>query len=575
MRKQQKQQLKQLISIFHEIHEEINKYLYEKNSNIVCQLLADCQDGAIQIGNTIETEEKGQSISFIIKLIEQYCETVYHFYNNVQNNIYDISNLKAIEQLLINIETKIEQEVPVHKEIVFLPYKISMWDSLESIWKSANEDPNCRTYVIPIPYYDRNADMTLGTFHYEGELFPSYVPITSYTEYNLSERKPDVIYIHNPYDSANMITSIAPDYYSDKLCKKTNCLVYVPYYIMSGGISMIDRYINCYNNVHYIVVQSDKYKNAIVETIPREKILPLGSPKIDHSLQAVNKNITLPKEWSNKIKNKKVYFFNTSIEEMLGTTDTFFNKLQYVFNFFEHQSELCLLWRPHPLLESSFDSMRFQYKDKFLHLKQEFLQKGYGIYDDTANIEIGLAISDVYLGLSPSSLVTLFSIAKKPIIILNLGITTPPSKNDILLPLLKSTSFAFSTNYLITERDQLYCKDKSNNSYSYLCNLSEYTLGDSYSTVLEYNNNLYICPHTEQNLLIIDKFRNKRLIMFQQMEQATYSFRNVYRWKEYLFLIPNEYPYIIRYHMETENIDYIELEQAITPIENPYDTGGG
>ena len=45
------------------------------------------------------------------------------------------------------------------KNIVFLPYKASMWDSLESIWKTAYEDKSyCNTYVVPIPYADIDAN---------------------------------------------------------------------------------------------------------------------------------------------------------------------------------------------------------------------------------------------------------------------------------------------------------------------------------------------------------------------------------------------------------------------------------
>lgn len=33
------------------------------------------------------------------------------------------------------------------------------------------------THVIPIPYYDKNPDGTFEKFHYEGGLFPDFVPM--------------------------------------------------------------------------------------------------------------------------------------------------------------------------------------------------------------------------------------------------------------------------------------------------------------------------------------------------------------------------------------------------------------
>lgn len=40
-------------------------------------------------------------------------------------------------------------------KVAFFPYKISMWDSLESIWEAADRDESCECQVIPIPYYSK------------------------------------------------------------------------------------------------------------------------------------------------------------------------------------------------------------------------------------------------------------------------------------------------------------------------------------------------------------------------------------------------------------------------------------
>ena len=77
----------------------------------------------------------------------------------------------------------------------------------------------------------------MGQHHYEGKEFPSYVPITSYSDYDLEKRRPDVIYIHNPYDDRNFVTSVDSAYYSSELKKYTDLLVYIPYYSTAGGMS--------------------------------------------------------------------------------------------------------------------------------------------------------------------------------------------------------------------------------------------------------------------------------------------------------------------------------------------------
>ena len=54
--------------------------------------------------------------------------------------------LNLCRELLQHIVLEITKEEKFKREIVFLPYKASMWDSLESVWKAADEDKdNCQT----------------------------------------------------------------------------------------------------------------------------------------------------------------------------------------------------------------------------------------------------------------------------------------------------------------------------------------------------------------------------------------------------------------------------------------------
>ncbi|MBQ7479431.1 MAG: hypothetical protein IJT01_11160, partial [Selenomonadaceae bacterium] len=67
--------------------------------------------------------------------------------------------LALCEELLRHLAAETEKEKKFKKDIVFLPYKASMWDSLESVWKAAEEDKeHCNAYVVPIPYADLTPD---------------------------------------------------------------------------------------------------------------------------------------------------------------------------------------------------------------------------------------------------------------------------------------------------------------------------------------------------------------------------------------------------------------------------------
>lgn len=80
----------------------------------------------------------------IISILEEYCETVFQIYEALNCNLFCKSKVyKLLKRKLTKLENSIKNEISTKIEIVFLPYKASMWDSFESIYFAAKEDPNC------------------------------------------------------------------------------------------------------------------------------------------------------------------------------------------------------------------------------------------------------------------------------------------------------------------------------------------------------------------------------------------------------------------------------------------------
>ena len=227
MRKYHQKQLLDLIQTVYEANAHIKKYIDSKNFEGAIRLLIDCQESAVSMGTTIENLE-GEGAPAVTHL-EKFCDILYEIGASLDNNPDSNSAFKRIDSQLKIIENSIRNDIKADKiEVVFLPYKASMWDSMESVWLAAQEDPQCDAYVVPIPYYDVNPDNSSGRMHYEGDQFPDYVPITDWRKYNIQERHPDVIYIHNPYDELNTVTRVHPDYFSKTLKNYTDMLVYIP-----------------------------------------------------------------------------------------------------------------------------------------------------------------------------------------------------------------------------------------------------------------------------------------------------------------------------------------------------------
>lgn len=560
MRKMQKKQAEEFVSLLSEAHDEIKRVIGLREYDAALALLEQCQEGAIRLGELIEATEGEGFVT--IPLLEHYCELVYELHEEIaQNRLrnadeYGIILMEALDV----IRESVKRDIRARLEVVFLPYKASMWDSLESVWKAADTDEGCDAYVVPIPYYDRNPDMSFGQLHYEGHKFPKGVPVTFYQDYDMEKRRPDVIYIHNPYDEYNVVTSVAPEYYSYELKKYTETLVYIPYYSTTGGMSEGQRRCSAYYHADYIVTQAEKYRKFFDEEIPDEKFLPFGSPKFDRVIHTCENPPEPPEDWKVKMEGKKVCFYNTSIGGMLENTGEFLKKMKYVFECFEKNPQACLLWRPHPLLESTMESMRPGYLEVYRALKDYFLERELGIYDTTPDITNVVAWSDVYIGEAGSSVVSLFGIAGKPIFLLNNQIHTEPEEDD-WRGIIRGYGTNNSNNWMITRYNQLYGAVKGDFTYRYYGDLSEYAGGWYYNQVISMAGKEYVCPANAQDIIVLNKGKIEKRIKLEQYLEQPGAFYETVGDERYLFLIPNYYPYLVRYDTWTEELSYIDIGQ--------------
>lgn len=436
------------IALLQKANTEIFQFTREGNLQACLILLAECQDVAVALGCHIE-KLYGLQTQTVVAL-ERYCEALYQISVALEGT--DAENVKsaceALESAIQHVCTVYEEEFPERKEIVFLPYNASMWDSLESVWKAAEEDSDCDAYVIPIPYYDLDENRNFKEKHYEGDRYPDYVPITHYEAYDLEEHHPDVIFIHNPYDEANLVTSISPEFYSSRIKDFTDKLVYIPYFILSeinpANQAAIDNMKHfCYlpGTVYadQVIVQSEdmrqiyinEYMKAAIlygENVTREqleeKILGIGSPKLDKVATVRKEDLNIPKEWLSVIEKpdgswKKIVFYNTSIGAFLQDSEMMIGKIKDVLRIFkENKDEIALLWRPHPLMEQTVESMRPDLLEAYKTLVEAYRKEGWGIYDDSSDMDRAVVLSDAYYG-DHSSVVQVYKETGKPIMIQN------------------------------------------------------------------------------------------------------------------------------------------------------------
>ena len=439
MRKQQKKEILEVISSLKEAHKEICKELEQKRYEAGMSLLCDCQDCALELGNIIEVLEGEEAIT--ISYIEKYCEILFNGYEKLNKKVEELDNNKKILKKIIeplnkqlsNIENSINNDIKEKKEIVFFPYKASMWDSLESIYLEMKKDESCDVYCVPIPYYDKNPNGSLGIMHYEGREYPKNIEVMDWRTYDYKERMPDAIYIHNPYDDLNIVTSVHEDYFARNLKAYTEKLVYIPYFVHQNDC-VSEHYCKLPGVVFAdeVILQSEKVKEEYIKyysefmnsfgkvVIKKEierKFLASGSPKLN-----INQEVQyeIPDEWKEFIdKDKKIIFFNTHIRGIMrGSEEAFLKKLKWVFDFFKNDKSTVLLWRPHPLMIQTAKAMNPEAIKPYIDLVNYYRNEKIGIYDESSNLQRAIALSDAYYG-DKSSVVELFKAAKKPVMIMD------------------------------------------------------------------------------------------------------------------------------------------------------------
>ncbi len=295
------------LPLLQEAHEEIWKSVRKGALDQAMEILGECQNAAIELGTMIEKEKGGGTT--IVGVLEKYCETIFQIHQTLQEQSEGqktgVSGEECLEVLSTFVERLVnsaDKELKRKKEVVFVPYKTSLWETMEGIWQAAMEDTEAEVYVIPAPYYYKDAygKAKSEELHYETE-YPAGVTVTSYEEYNFESRHPDIIVIQCPYDEYNYGFTIHPFFYARNLKQYTEKLVYIPPFIMDEigpeddrAKKMLKSFCNMPGVVHAdrVILQSEQMKEVYVELLTEfageetreiweEKILGLGSPLYD------------------------------------------------------------------------------------------------------------------------------------------------------------------------------------------------------------------------------------------------------------------------------------------------------
>lgn len=558
----------------------------EKNAIIVLDTIVTCQDAAYVIGNNLERYwgEETQVVSQIGSL----CESLYICHEKILEGTISKHDWACVQDEIKAIEKQLELNLSDKIEMAFLPYKASMWDSLESVWKAACKREECEVYVVPIPYFDKTEEGGFGQEHYEIDQYPDDVPTINYEEYNMEERCPDIVFIHNPYDDYNRVTTIHPNYYVKELKQYVGKVVYIPYYvsnefnpsdlivqrtkepfIMTPGVIFSD----------YTIVQSENMKRLYINVLEKKcpdsvatnwekRILGLGSPKVDRVLQTRRDDNRLPKEWKEKIyglngKRKRVVFYNTSLADLLNC-DNMLDKIEDTLQFFEKQEDVVLWWRPHPLYEETLESILPMLVERYHAIIKKYKDNKIGIFDTGMDLDWAIAETDAYYG-DGSSVSILFKYANKPVMYQDAKIKNC-SKRNKSIPMWPCAYYTDDNAvwFIHGRMNMLFKLDLNTLQYELIGSVPEEKLFQAflYTGIVKYKQRIILVPGFAKNLAIYDvaekKFK-KIKITTKEKDISSYLFEEAEVWKNWLICYPYNASFLLKINLDSLEMKKINL----------------
>ena len=268
--------------------------------------------------------------------------------------------------------------------IAFLPYKRSMWNSMQSVYEECVKS-GIKAYICPMPYLRKGG--TSRSDYLDRDEFEYGTDIRL-----LPELETDFVVIHYPYDGHNRVTSMIPKYYTAEL-KKFGQVIYIPYSCTNMRMLRVQPGIA---NVDYAFLGSEAEAEVFVFEWAQMgvdfegRVFGLGSPKMDAIKKISSGSATV-------ILNSLGPFLHAPFIKIEKYKDAMLE---------EKTKGRRVIFRPHPLLKQTIMSMRPDTESEYTKLLIFAEHLGVEI-DETENLEATLGAAD-YLISDPSSVLEMW-----------------------------------------------------------------------------------------------------------------------------------------------------------------------
>lgn len=337
------------------------------------------QELAVDFGTMIEQlyGEKHPTVG----CLEDYCELLYRY---TQNEADETAVLESVSR----ISESVKKDIVDRKEAVLVVSRTEEWKYIRSVYESL-KNQDLYIYVVVVPYYHKHYDGSLYDGRYEYDEFcrlmenePAQVKLVQYNQYDIVLHHPDYVYIQNPYDRWDYGISIHPDYYTDKLVRNCENMIYVPPFALDENTVRDEREyhnMNSYVTVPGVVrankvyVQSENMRTGYIDKLTgwagegsrgvwENKITDGGTQTADYEAykksRSAQSDKDLPEEWKKLLGDgkRKMILYHNEAAFFLENREKAIEKIERAFNVFvDNGCDTIMLWN---VAEETLDVIR-------------------------------------------------------------------------------------------------------------------------------------------------------------------------------------------------------------------------
>lgn len=272
--------------------------------------------------------------------------------------------------------------------IAFLPYKRSMWNSMQSVYEECKAS-GIEVHCMPIPYLRMKENKQPDYLDTDRHLFGDIAEPIEDLEHA------DYIAIHYQYEDHNKVTNMLPQYFTKALKERYGAkIVFLPY-----GIGMGEKHFSLQPGCRYVdyafLESEDQAERFIAGWMTQGvdfngRCFGFGSAKLD----AMGKlSSDIPEEWAEIFNGRSITLIINSLGPFLENPVGHIE--QYRLRIWKEIKEgRAVIFRPHPLLRTTIKSMIPNTAHYYSEFVSWMYMQDYLIFDESEYLERALGVSD-------------------------------------------------------------------------------------------------------------------------------------------------------------------------------------